>query len=29
MGIRGPELNLTPFDVERIVSEWRRARRSP
>lgn len=23
MGIRGPELNLAPFDVERIVREWR------
>lgn len=28
MGIRGPELNLVPFDVERIVREWRSARRS-
>jgi hypothetical protein len=27
MGIRGPELNLVPFDVERIVREWRRSRR--
>jgi Domain of unknown function (DUF1992) len=26
IGIRGPELNLAPFDVERIVREWRRAR---
>jgi hypothetical protein len=26
MGIRGPALNLTPFKVERIVAEWRRAR---
>jgi Domain of unknown function (DUF1992) len=26
MGIRGPELSLAPFDVERIVKEWRRAR---
>jgi hypothetical protein len=26
MGIRGPELNLGPFDVERIVGEWRRSR---
>jgi hypothetical protein len=26
-GIRGPELNLAPLDVERIVKEWRRARR--
>jgi hypothetical protein len=26
MGIRGPELNLAPFDVERIVKEWRRGR---
>jgi Domain of unknown function (DUF1992) len=25
-GIRGPELHLAPFDVERIVNEWRRAR---
>lgn len=23
MGIRGPELNLAPFDVERIVKDWR------
>jgi hypothetical protein len=22
-GIRGPDLNLAPFDVERIVREWR------
>ena len=28
MGIRGPEVNLAPFDVERIVREWRRPRRS-
>jgi hypothetical protein len=27
MGIRGPDLNLLPFDVERIVAEWRRVRR--
>jgi hypothetical protein len=27
LGIRGPELNLVPFDVERIVREWRRSRR--
>jgi DnaJ homologue, subfamily C, member 28, conserved domain len=26
LGIRGPELNLVPFDVERMVREWRRAR---
>jgi hypothetical protein len=26
MGIRGPELNLMPFDVEQIVREWRRER---
>ena len=26
MGIRGPAVNLTPFNVERIVAEWRRAR---
>jgi len=25
MGIRGPELNLVPFDVEKIVKQWRRA----
>jgi hypothetical protein len=25
MGIRGQELNLVPFDVERIVVKWRRA----
>lgn len=25
-GIRGPELNLAPFNVERIVREWRRSR---
>lgn len=24
-GIRGPELNLAPFNVERLVDEWRRA----
>lgn len=24
MGIRGPELNLAPLDVERHVREWRR-----
>jgi hypothetical protein len=24
-GIRGPELNLVPFDVERIVREWLRS----
>ena len=23
MGIRGPEFNLTPFNVERIVEQWR------
>jgi hypothetical protein len=28
MGIRGPEVNLAPFDVERIVKEWRRRRAS-
>jgi hypothetical protein len=27
-GIRGPELNLAPLDVERIVKEWLRARTS-
>src|SRR5690348_1688515 len=26
LGIRGPDFNLTPFDVERIVEEWRRSR---
>lgn len=26
MAIRGPELNLVPIDVERIVREWRAAR---
>ncbi|UBU13185.1 DnaJ family domain-containing protein [Nonomuraea gerenzanensis] len=26
-GLPGPPLNLVPFDVERIVSEWRQARR--
>ena len=26
IGIRGPELNLMPFDVEQIVREWRRER---
>ena len=26
LGIRGPELNLLPFDVERMVREWRRVR---
>ena len=26
MGIRGPEFNLTPFNIERIVAEWRRSR---
>ena len=26
-GIRGPEVNLAPLDVERIDKEWRRARR--
>jgi hypothetical protein len=25
-GIRGPQVDLVPFDVERIVREWRRAR---
>jgi hypothetical protein len=24
-GIRGPEIDLAPFNVERIVREWRRA----
>jgi len=28
MGIRGPELNLVPFDVERIVRLWRRGQTS-
>jgi hypothetical protein len=26
-GIRGPEVNLVPLDVERIVKDWRRRRR--
>ncbi|MFD0469172.1 hypothetical protein ACFQ0B_13295 [Nonomuraea thailandensis] len=26
-GLPGPPLNLMPFDVEQIVSEWRQARR--
>src|SRR5215475_7091760 len=26
LGIRGPALHLTPFKVDRIVAEWRRAR---
>lgn len=26
MGMRGPELNLAPFDVERFVREWRARR---
>jgi hypothetical protein len=26
LGIRGPALHLTPFNVDRIVAEWRRAR---
>jgi len=26
LGIRGPGFNLTPFNVDRIVAEWRRAR---
>ncbi|MFC7591816.1 DnaJ family domain-containing protein [Nonomuraea antimicrobica] len=26
-GLSGPPLNLMPFDVDEIVSEWRRARR--
>jgi hypothetical protein len=26
MGIRGPAFNLMPFNVDRIVAEWRRAR---
>jgi hypothetical protein len=25
MGIRGPEFNLTPFNVDRIVEQWQRA----
>ncbi|GGO62012.1 DnaJ family domain-containing protein [Nonomuraea cavernae] len=25
-GLSGPPLNLMPFDVERVVSDWRRAR---
>jgi hypothetical protein len=25
MGIRGPDMNLVPIDVERLVREWRRA----
>ncbi len=27
-GIRGPEVKLVPLDVERIVEEWRRSRRT-
>jgi len=27
MGIRGPELNLVPFNVERVVQEWRQSQR--
>lgn len=26
LGIRGPEFNLTPFNVERIVEDWRHGR---
>jgi hypothetical protein len=26
MGIRGPDLNLVPVDIERFVCDWRRAR---
>ena len=26
LGIRGPALYLTPFNVDRIVAQWRRAR---
>jgi hypothetical protein len=26
LGIRGPGFNLPPFNVDRIVAEWRRAR---
>jgi hypothetical protein len=26
LGIRGPDFSLTPFNVERIVEEWRRSR---
>jgi hypothetical protein len=26
MGIRGPDFTLTPFNVERIVADWRRSR---
>jgi hypothetical protein len=26
MGIRGPDLNVVPVDVERLVREWRHAR---
>ncbi|MEV6032616.1 hypothetical protein AB0L65_15765 [Nonomuraea sp. NPDC052116] len=26
-GLSGPPLNLMPFDVDEIVSEWRRAQR--
>jgi hypothetical protein len=25
MGIRGPAFNLTPFNIDRIVADWRRA----
>jgi hypothetical protein len=27
-GIRGPEVKLVPLDVERVVEDWRRARRT-
>jgi Domain of unknown function (DUF1992) len=28
MGVRGPQVHLAPFDVERIVEEWRRGKPS-
>ena len=28
-GIRGPSLMLIPFDVEQVLREWRRERRTP
>jgi hypothetical protein len=29
MGLRGPELGLVPFDVERFVRQWRARRGAP
>jgi hypothetical protein len=26
LGVRGPELTLTPFDVEQVLEDWRRGR---